>query len=875
MFQTTVRLYDDPTQPPVIDQYPGTISQYIARRWPGGIPSADFCVFRGQPSIATLCDLDDPCSWADSDGEFCITLSAAPAGPLAPFVPYIIGAVVAVVAAFALQPAIPAVNTNGRSQQSPNNSLDKRSNAPRVNQRVNDIFGDERCTFDLLSVPISEFVDNKEFESFYASIGRGQYDIIDFRDGTTPLSSIQGAAASVFGPYTSPNSGDAPVYTIGGGVTGRLMTAARVNSVDGQSLDAPNESEVSFAGATATTGGVVTMPSGFTGDLSSIFSPGETLELTDAFFVEQQPSPAPSTDYFARSVAGTYTVTSVTSNTIGLDVTGVANWAFATVASPSFVTPLWLPILGNIPPLEGDTVRLVNPGFGYTSYEQPAGIRNPERSRVGPFVVSDSEVDEFRCNIVALNGLYRDDGTVYPLTVDLQLEIERLDSSGNPTGDVAPPYTITLTGSQRDTVATTYNIVNPFPGSQTRHTMKRVTNRPSTDGQNVSDEIKWRDFFTFRDDVPDEFGDITTAYVRIRATDSALRVKERVANARVVRLIPALGQGWDTTLYPLKDFAGIASAIARDPMIGRLPAAAFDDQVWQLERDRLVAYFGDAEMAEVAHTFDDTNITFEESIQLVASACFCQAYRQGSVVRVLADLPQQYSTALYCHRNKHPGSDKRSRRFTTDKRRDGVELSYKSRATDATETYTLGIDGAVPSNSTEIEVSGIRTHKQAVIHARRRVNRLKYQRVTVEFDALSEARLLVPTSRIDVVNNTLHGTMDGEVTGQDGLVLKVSQPVEMDATPHSVVLTRSDGGVESIPVVAASGRELTLSRLPSETVYAGYLKARTRFAFGPDAAGPAMAIRVESVQPDSLDKIRVQGVNYSDGYFEGDLQPLA
>lgn len=871
MFQTTVRLYDDPTQPPTIDVYPGTISQYIAHRWPAGIPSADFMVFKGHMSLATVCSLDTPEDWADCGGEFSISLKAPPSGFVAPFIPYIIGAVVAVVAAFVLQPAIPAVNANGRAQQSPNNSLEQRSNTPRVNQRVNDIFGDERCTFDLLSVPDSEFVDNKEFESFYAGIGRGRYDILDFRDGATPLSSIQGAAASVFGPFTSPNSGDSPVYTVGGGVHGRLMTAARVNSVDGQSLVAPNQEAVSFAGATATTDGVITMPGDFTGDLSTIFDAGDILTLTDAWFLEDAPDPAPAGEYLARGVAGDYQATSVTSNTIGLEVTGVANWAFAGMLHSTLGYASIIPGVGIS---EGDTVTLTPSGIFSSVYKQEAQVSNQGTLAVGPFVVLDTGVGVFRYNLVAPNGLYVDDGTVYPMTMYLELTIERLDSSGAPTGDVAPPYNIILTGSQRDTVAKTTNIDNPFPGWGTRHTMRRLTSRPSTEGRNVSDEVKWRDFFTFRDDVPAQFGDITTAYVRIRATDSALRVKERVANARVVRLIPELGQAWDTMLYPLKDFASIASAIARDPRIGRLPATAFDEQVWGLERDRLIAYFGDNGMVECAHTFDDTNITFEESIQLVASACFCQAYRQGSVVRALADLPQSVSTALYCHRNKHPGSDKRSRRFTSEKRQDGVGLSYKSRTTDAMETYTIGIDGAAPSNAKEIEVQGIRTLKQAVIHARRRVNRLKYQRITVEFDALSEARLLVPTSRIDVVNNTLHGTMDGEVTGQEGLVLKVSQQVSMTSVPHSVILTRQDGSVESIPVVAASGRELTLSRVPSETVYSGYLKARTRFAFGPDADGDKLAIRVESVQPDSIDKIRVQGVNYSDGYFEGDLLPI-
>lgn len=868
MFKTTVRLYDDPTQPPIVETFQGTISQYILARWPDGIPSADFMVFRGQPSVATVCNLDDPETWADSDGEFCITLQAGPEGFVAAFVPYIIGAVVAVVAAFMLQPAIPAVNTQGRAQQSPNNSLEQRSNTPRVNQRVNDIFGDERCVFDLLSVPITEFIDNKEYETFYASIGRGQYQILDFKDGNTPLTDIQGAAASVFGPRTGPNSGAAPVYSVGGGVPGRLLTASRINAVDGQSLEAPNQQSVTISGATATTGGTITMPSDFTGNLAAIFEVGDKITLTDVWFLEEIVG---TQTFYMRGVAGEYTVTAATNNSVSLNVTGVANWQFASTGMIRF--KVWS---GTSPVnVEGRVVWVVQQQ-GLFEYAPLNQVANKSELIVGPFVVSDAEVDTFRYNLIALNGMYVDDGTVYPITVQSRLYIEQLDASGQPTG-LATAHTLDIRGSQRDTVARTYNIANPYPGSQTRHSMQRITDRPSTEKQNVSDELKWRDMFAFRDDVPTQFGNITTAYVRIRATDSALRVKDRVANARVVRLIPQLGQDWSTPLSPLKDFASVASALARDPMIGRLPAAAFDDQVWQMERDRLLSYFGgDTAMIEVAHTFDDTNITFEESVQLVAAACFCQAYRQGSVVRVLADLPQQYSTALYCHRNKHPGSDKRSRAFTTEKRQDGVSLTYKSRLTDAMETYTLGIAAGVPpSSAKELEVHGIRTQKQAVIHARRRVNRLKYQRVTVEFDALSDARLLVPTQRIDSVNNTLHATMDGDVTGQDGLVLKVSQPVSMTAAgAHSVILSRSDGGIESILVVAAGGRELTLSRMPSETVYAGYLKARTRFAFGPDANGDIDAIRVESIQPDSIDKIRVQGVNYSDGYFEGDSQPL-
>lgn len=836
-------------------------------RWPNGIPTSEFAIFRGQPSMATICDLDNPADWADTDGEFSIALHAPPAGVLTPFIPYIIGAVVAVVAAFALAPAIPAVNTAGRAQQSPNNSLEKRSNQPRVNQRINDIFGDENCTYDLLSVPETEYVDNDEFETFYSIIGRGSYDVLTINDGDTPLETIDGAAASVYGPYTSPNSGHPPQLTVGGGVQGKVFTSERVNSVDGVTLTPPNISKVDITSALATSAGVLTMPSSFTGDLATIYQPGDVVTLASCWFAETVPATSPQ-QYKLRGVSGTYNVISVTSNTLKVDITGHANWQYGPTLG--VLKTVWS-LSGT--PAEGSIIYTSNPGSAL-QYTYTAIMNNTSGLDVGPFVVTDTDVDMFRYNLIAINGLYRDDGTVYPITVDNRVTIEKLDSSGISTGQ-STVVTITLQGSERNTVATTKDVTNPYKGFQTRHTMRRITDRPPTESQNVSDDIKWRDMYTRKDNNPSEFGDVTTVHVRIRATDSALRVKERTANSRVIRRIPQLGEGWDTPLSPLKDFASICSAISRDPRIGKLPKSQFDSEVWQLERDKLISYFGDESLVEVTHTFDDTNITFEESIQLIASAAFCQAYRQGSSVRVLADLPQSVSSALFTHRNTHPGSYKRSRRFTTEKRRDGVQLTYKDRGTDAPETITLDIRGGdSPNSPSEIEVHGIRTRKQAMIHARRRLNRLKYQRVTFEVDALSDGRLVVPTNRVDVVNNSIPGTMDGEVKKQEGLVLTLSQPVAMDERPHSIVLRYADGSIEGIPVISANDMDVTLSRYPNEEVYTGHMKARTIFSFGPDMDSSRTAMRVESVSPDSIDRTKLQGINYSDGYFESDLLPV-
>lgn len=870
MFRTEIEIYADPTLPPVSVTHQGTVGEWLVERYGAdGLPHP-FHLFREQMCLETLCNLDDPASWADSDGKFCVALADPPAGPIVPFIPYIIAAL-AVVASFVFMPKVPAVNT-GRSQQSSNNSLDKRSNEPRVNQRIEDIFGDERTTLSLITVPATKFVNGTEYEEFVGGVGRGSYQFVESpRDGTTPFTTIAGAGFSAYAPFTGPNAGDAPQQSWGDEVSYRIKTVASVGAVVGGTLTPPQTDLLSISGATVTTGGLITMPSSYEDDLTDIYKAGDTLVLTDCWFGEPTTLPA----FYLRSAAGSYVVESVTTNTITLNVAGNPAWAWAT--SVGLLVSCWM--LPGQPVADGELAFITDPGGSTPPYVEvtlkPTFDSTTNRT-VGPFVVMQKDSEVFRYNLVASNGLYRDNGTVYPLTASIQLTIEQMSDANTPTG-LTHVETFDVTGYKNDPYGWTFEFPNPYPGSITRHSMLRTSASPSNKNQAVVDDIKWRDLFTYVDDCPDHFGDITIALVRVKATESALKVKDRVANARVIRMIPAAGQGWDTTLYPLTDMVSIASALARDPRIGRLSASQFDVVHWQIEQQRIVDYFGDEDMVKPVYTFDDTNMTYEESTQLIAQACFCQAYRQGSVVRCVADLPQSQSSLLFCHRNKHPGSDKENRTFEQDKQQDGVELTYRSRLTDASETYILDdAGGSNPSVPKEVERLGIRTEKQAVIHARRIVNRLKYARRRIQFDALSDGRLAIPSQRVDIVSNVESGTMDGEVRGVSGLTLRLSQPVAMGSGAHSIILSRRDGTTQGIPVtaVSADGYSVTLSSAPSEAVYSGYMEDRTRFWFGADNEQDALAWLVEEVSPDSLDKVGITAVNYSDGYYAGDLLPV-
>lgn len=151
-------------------------------------------------------------------------------------------AVVAVVASaavgFLFMPSLPTLKNT--QTQSPNNALADRTNQPRPGGRIPDIYGQVRSTLDLLAVPYKVFQDHKEVEVSYMCIGKGDYEIDQILDDTTPVEQIEGTSVEVYGPGTSPLSGDAPIVLVGEPITYPLVSAKRYNSVNGQVLEPGN-----------------------------------------------------------------------------------------------------------------------------------------------------------------------------------------------------------------------------------------------------------------------------------------------------------------------------------------------------------------------------------------------------------------------------------------------------------------------------------------------------------------------------------------------------------------------------------------------------------------------------------------------------------
>jgi len=857
----------------------------------------------------------------------------------------------------------PNATARNVQQESPNNGLSERTNKARVNGRVPDIYGQVRSTPDLLAPPYKVFENHVEKEVAYMCIGRGSYEIHDARDDTTIISEIAGASVEVYAPFTSPNSGDTPQLRIGNAINLPVITAKRVNSVNGQVLQpqdvgsvirrgmifrSPNEvvsqdSNVDFGDVfipgdviqiqnAAQTQGTYsyTPPAGavfrsqasptpewgeldFAGDHSASWSPSHIVTLSNGF-VTWTDSTGGGSDlpYTASSnVTGVYGVLSVTYlpvdgvTRIRLDVTqNSAAWgAFRnaptevtgspTLTRPSDVVQFDLSGQYVITTVTSGLLTLNNPSAvnpGWTTMQDDYGgqstVMNPTITTVGERWVGWFTVEAVRpitriiSNVVALNGLYKDNGRQqYRRDVSYRIEAQRVDGSGNPVGAISS-FDRTIVGSAvtRSTRADTLDMVlGGTSSTRWRFRARRLTDSDTEFEGSVVDEIKWRDLYACSSVDQLHFGDVTTVQSVTFATDGALAIKERKLNLLVTRKLPQRisGSTFTTERYPTQNVADILSAICLDPQIGNRPAAEIDfDNFYQTRQD-IVDYFG-IDIAQFNYTIDSDNLSFEETISMIAEAVFCRAYRRGSVIRLFFERQTDDSAILFNHRNKLPGSEQRTEGSAAEN--DGIEYQWINPANDAAETIYLPEDRSAV-NAKRIESVGVRIEAQAKIHAYREWNRLQFQDVVTEFDALPEANLLTVSERILCADNTRAGSQDGEIVATDPdnpLLVTLSQPFDWTVGgPFRIFLQNSDGQVESMPVQSGGGARLALLSTEPRTpiILRGDGYNPTGYILGkgssPRQAQPFLV--TEKGVPNDDGTIPLTAINYDDRYYQNDL----
>jgi hypothetical protein len=487
------------------------------------------------------------------------------------------------------------------------------------------------------------------------------------------------------------------------------------------------------------------------------------------------------------------------------------------------------------------------------------------------------------CNVKAPSGMYKDAGGKSVATVDFAIEIEQLNASTLvPTGTVET-VTGSLSGSVTDERADTIEQTTAWTGP-CRVRMRRTTPYDYAFEGTVQDEIKWDDLYSVSPVSSTHFGNKTTVHTITQATTRATAAKSRQLNCIASRKMPTYN---GTTFSGAFDVAGlhvsgtiaatsklvdIIAAVSVDPKIGARTLATEVDmaQIWAVQQ-QLDAWSADA--GQFNYTFDSDNTSFEETLVMIANAGFCIAYRQNGKIRLAFDKLQTASTALFTHRNKKPNSETITRSFASDADHDGVEFVYVDPDSDTSETISLPLDGSATKYK-KFEIAGIRNYTQAWYRASREYAKLRGQRITLDTTTTLDARCLLPNARIDVVDNTRFKAYDGEVIGQSGLTLTLSQDVAFaPATPHSIILMQRDGSLQSIAVTAGSAsNQVILSSAPAEAIVTthGQDGIRTIYSFAADTARAAQAWLVQEIDISDGQYCTLRAINYSADYYSGD-----
>lgn len=774
-------------------------------------------------------------------------------------------AATAIALTFIFRPSI----KKGLNEDSANNQLSNRTNQARPDERIPDIYGELWATFDLLAVPYRTFESNQEVEHCYMCIGRGEYDIDpnNIRDDISPLIAglgdvidTAGTSVGVYGPNKSPNRPDTPDIQIGSVINEKVFNLQPFTLVNGQIVRAPNLD--TFYGS---------------GDIQ-FTNAGEIHNSTARDFTEE----------FA--VGDQITIGGfATNDDLAVDPGGI---------QPSVHLNGEYIISG----LSSDTIQLANPSavnLNWTALAAFAGAQSTFRSinliangafKVGPFTIINPSMTKFWCNFVAPQGMYIIDknGNQIAWAANIRVRVTQCDPSGTPI-DAGKDYVCVVGGNKTDRLpkGTTLKIsISPkfgFGGIIVE--AERTTNTdPASRGNTVVDQVQWRDAYIISDVAQLDFGNVTTVQTRTLPTLAALAIKERKMNALVTRKIPhwtGVGTVFSANVAT-KNAADILCAMALDTFIGNRVASELDlVNIYGVAGSggEIEMYFSNAQMTEFCYTFDDSKVSFEESVGDLAQAIFCVAYRRGNVLSLSFEKLTGNSVLLFNHRNKIPKSETRTVSFGSVNDNDGINLDYIEPNAPNYPNIDTTVTLYFPANQSaknpkKLTAIGVRNKAQALAIGGRLYNKILYQNVVVEFDSTEEAAMLVLQDRILVADNTRSDTQDGEVLAQAVLLLTLSQKVVFDGIhAYTIFLQNPDGTVDSRGITAGPNpNQVVLASAPTlPCVVDPAMFARTTYIIVSNAPVRSSAFLLTEKAPKDGKTYSVKAVNYDDHYYDNDL----
>ena len=835
-----------------------------------------------------------------------------------------------------------AADNVDRGQTSDNNSLSDRTNKARYLERVEDIVGTVLSVPAMIAPTYTKIDNNKQvrYEVGLYSVGRGYYDIRDTKEGDTFLSNISGASAKFYEPFNSPNEGASPYLTIGDTSWSiPLLQARRAEQFDSTVLKAPNQVQLPSASRPyrfnepGNDQSPIYSSITQTGDNSDMANFSELFHVGDTVVVSGAAYPArpqesriisqaiAANDIFRLSQTptdfrvgdtvnvsgfttpntgnnGTYTIVSISGTDVEVSP-GFAGDASSLPASVTMTRPYVAPVPsqynGSYEVLEVmDGGIVINNTSWSGDATQTATIQIQGASEWTDWaILPDLRLNGIIANFTADAGMYRDsvdDGIAY-VSTGADMEAQFVDPVTLVPFGAISTHSVIVSGATKGFRGYCLDMQGLASGPR-RIRFRRTNNYDYGSSDVIQDEITLESVFACSPVLQPNFGDLTIVHTKTEYTRQAAALGERKLNMIVSRKMPlyeALDETWSGamgadgrhisgTIAQTRDVKNIIPFVYTDAFIGNRPVVEIDMDSLVVASDALAAIHPDLPTCD--YTFDDSEMTVEEHIALIAEAGNMQAYRSYGKLRFEPDIGKTAPTMLFTHRNKKPNSDVITRAFHADGY-DGVEYNYVSPTSVGspyrTETIVLPQDGNY-TKLKKFETSGVYGFDKAWLMANREYRKLTMMRQRIEFSATQDARMLAPDMLIAVVDNTKYESQDGEIVAQNGLTLTLSQPVTfVSGQTHTLVLIKRDGSLQSVVVTPGdNNKEVVMANAPAEAIVTEYGEdgVRTIFSFAPENARASQLYRVETI--DMSDPLYVKITGYLDdpAFYDADYQSI-
>lgn len=822
------------------------LGEWLLHKWPHGtVRPRGLLIYRDDENI-THKWVSDPSVLTDPDATYHIY--EMPKGGVVSAITKIISTILNPILKLFMPNTSASANLKNSRSASSNNALQGRSNASRPGERIADIRGYVRAYPDLL-MDYRIFKDRTEYEVQFLCVGVGEYQLEDVRDGITPAANISGEQLDFYKNGAAPGFGS-PYMNIGGAVNLSqfpIMVAKASNEADGSEVKPPNYADISKATfkiySTGEIDTTVESSSGTTIDWSERAPIGSTVTLTQ--FYSFTPNPLQSGTYIRNNLSGNYTVLSSGESILIVDTTGHSGWSDLSISGQDAYLQAYLRTDG--------FWEFSNSGSSTLQKFTPS-VDSTQPYVVGPYLLDSA--DKVMVNLYAQNGVYKTDGDVYPFTCNFQVILS------DPTGAMSNvTHNMSVSGRYTEAVGNTLIVNNPYPGA-VNVSVRRTSNTDKGFEGSVVDTIKWRDLYAISNISARSYGDVTLVHTVTKATNAALKQKERKLNMLATRLYNGVAS---------RNFADVVLSMHTDPYFGRRDLSTIDVDALYDVQQQILDYFGDPRSIQVGYTFDNNSTTYEEALQTICNAVNVTPYQVGNILYFFPELPQPVSAMQFGHMFKVPGSDKRTRAFSPPKDYTGVQVKYY----DHDEESYLYITAGEETNVNKIDLDACQSKYLANIRARREYNKLLYQRVTHECDALSIALQAAPGMRVDMVDNTRVKQMDGVITDVDGLTLYLSDPVEfLSGYTYSITLTGRLGTLENVPVSAGEDEfSIVLQSMPDQEIYTGWMRDRTAYVIRTDDERTKLAMLVQSMEPSGRDnnyQVGLTCINYDARYYQDD-----